>query len=62
VLATLGIGVAVAGCSNAGRVADSGTLAPRQTSAAGPLLAEVAEQIALPARTWTASGAHGQGI
>ncbi|GAA3108807.1 hypothetical protein GCM10010464_84630 [Pseudonocardia yunnanensis] len=57
VLATLAIGVA--GCSNPGRVADSG--APTQTRAAAPaspLLADVAEQIALPARTWTASGTH----
>ncbi|KAK9327449.1 hypothetical protein V1520DRAFT_387455 [Lipomyces starkeyi] len=53
-LATLGISVAIAGCS-----ADASTTT--QTAAAAPstpLLAEVAEQIALPAWTWTAFGTH----
>ena len=39
----------------------NGRCSPAQTQAAvsaSPLLADVAEQVALPARTWTASGTH----
>lgn len=53
-LATLGIGVAVAGC-----FADTSATTQTEAAAPGsPLLAEVAEQIALPAHTWTAMGTH----
>jgi hypothetical protein len=54
-LATLG----VAGCSNSSGIGDAGTRTGAKAAApASPLLAEVAQQIALPARTWTASGTH----
>lgn len=53
-LATLGMGVVVAV-----GMADAGTAQrPEPVTPDSPLLAEIAEQIALPARTWTASGTH----
>ncbi|KAK9357451.1 hypothetical protein V1504DRAFT_464577 [Lipomyces starkeyi] len=53
-LATLGISVAIAGCS-----ADASTTTQAAAAApTSPLLTEVAEQIALPAWTWTAFGTH----
>jgi hypothetical protein len=58
-LATLGIGVALAGCSNSSGIGDASTTTQTEAAAPGsPLLAEVAEQIALPTHTWTASGTH----
>ncbi|UKY54594.1 hypothetical protein [Streptomyces inhibens] len=53
-LATLGIGVAVV----VGIADTTTTTQAEPTTPGSPLLAEVAEQIALPARTWTASGTH----
>ncbi|TQC49570.1 hypothetical protein EEB14_08960 [Rhodococcus sp. WS4] len=47
----------VAGCSNSGDSAESATT-QSEAPPGSPLLAEVAEQIALPAQTWTASGTH----
>ncbi|KAK9319283.1 hypothetical protein V1517DRAFT_333072 [Lipomyces orientalis] len=53
-LATLGISVAIAGCSaDASITTQAAAAAPTS-----PLLTEVAEQIALPAMTWTAFGTH----
>ncbi|MGW7486359.1 hypothetical protein [Streptomyces sp. NPDC054786] len=53
-LATVGIGVAVVvGIADA-----SSTTRTERAAPDSPLLAEIAEQIALPARTWTASGIH----
>ena len=58
-LAALGTGVAVAGCSPSSNIADAGTTTRAEAATSGsPLLAQVAEQISLPARTWTASGTH----
>jgi len=56
-LATLGIGVAVVvGVADAGPTEQTEPAA--SATSGSPLLTEVAEQIALPARTWTASGTH----
>ncbi|MFJ6789326.1 hypothetical protein [Streptomyces angustmyceticus] len=53
-LATLGIGVAVVV-----GIADASPTEQTEPAPSGsPLLTEVGEQIALPARTWTASGTH----
>ncbi|MET7609179.1 hypothetical protein [Streptomyces avermitilis] len=53
-LATMGTAASVAGCTAEARTATQ-TEAIAQGS---PLLAQVAQQIALPAKTWTASGTH----
>lgn len=49
----VGVGVAVVGMADAGTTTPAGPAPPRS-----PFLAEVAEQIDLPARAWTASGTH----
>jgi hypothetical protein len=48
-----GMGLAFTGCADAAATTRADEPAPRS-----PLLAEVAEQIALPERTWTAWGTH----
>lgn len=54
VLATMVTAASVAGCT-----AEARTVTRIASTAQGsPLLAEVARQIALPAKTWTASGTH----
>ena len=64
-LAALGIGATVAGCSNTGRGTDvdgsteTGTTTRAEAASSGnPLLTRIAQQIALPAKAWTASGTH----
>ncbi|WP_330305267.1 MULTISPECIES: hypothetical protein [unclassified Streptomyces] len=53
-LATMGTAASVAGCTAEAR----STTQIEATAQGSPLLAKVARQIALPAKTWTASGTH----